>query len=150
MVKYCGRPDNFSDIIAKNLFKLTSEDTLIHLGDVGFGNTTQIHNQYIVPLKCKKWLTLGNHDKENCEWYMNHGWDFACYSFTITLFKKRILFSHIPRDITDHDYNIFGHFHNNPIENCEPELIKKITERHKLFILENLEYKSVPLNELIK
>ena len=64
---------------------------------------------------CKrKVLVRGNHDKNTDLWYMNHGWDFVCNSFTTQAFGHKLIFSHVavPHDIR-YDFNIHGHSHGN-------------------------------------
>jgi calcineurin-like phosphoesterase family protein len=142
---------NFEETILKNLSKLTEKDVLIHLGDVGLGKEWFIHDTYIKPLKCKKWLVRGNHDNKSNTWYLNNGWDFVCHKFYDHYFGKYILFSHKPREIDDKiDLNIHGHFHNSDHRWREPELIDRLTDRHKLFCLEEANYQPILLSTFIE
>lgn len=163
MVKYCGRPENHSDIILENLRKsLTYGDLLIHLGDVCIGKDDYWHSflTTIIPGGVKRILLRGNHDKNTDTWYLSHGWDFICESFSDTYFGRKITFSHYPIPNIQ-NLNIHGHFHNNL-----PRLLRKewvvpdeeernrkdlagLNENHKLLALEYTDYKPVLLERFI-
>ena len=150
MVEFCDRPVNHTQLIGNNLLKqnLTQNDVLIHLGDICIGGDELVHNLYIKPLKCKKWLTLGNHDRKSQNWYLNHGWDWVGFNFTNTFFGKKILFSHIPLPDKDiFDFNIHGHFHNSNHHVDDPSWIQ--SPKHKLLSIENEEYRPVLLEKFI-
>lgn len=166
MVEYCNRPENHTELIKKNLFVFNStirkDDVFIHLGDVCIGKDEEIHNEVIVPLACKKWLVKGNHDRKSDSWYMNHGWDFVADSFKGKYFGKEILFSHCPmKDDGKFDVNVFGHFHNNLSrllegryvvegeEERNKEDLAVLTGKHRLFVLEDRDYKPVKLSEFL-
>ncbi len=112
---YGDRPYDFEGKIFKNLDKLPAEDVLICLGDVCMGNDTKTHEKYIMPLKCRKILVKGNHDKKSNSWYYNHGWNFVCKEMSDKFFGKKILFSHVPQlyDTAKYDLNIHAHLHAN-------------------------------------
>jgi calcineurin-like phosphoesterase family protein len=153
MVQYCGRPQNHTELIGGYLLgmNLTSEDILIHLGDVSMGHDQEAHDLYIKPLKCKKWLLLGNHDKKSMSWYIANGWDWVGESMYQNLFGKKILFSHIPVK-WDHvyDLNIHGHFHNSDHRKHEPELVKISNRWQKLLAIEYTNYQPVLLEDFIR
>lgn len=109
------RPLNYEDQIEQSLLAIPSEDVLIHLGDICMGNDATVHERFIQPLKCKKWLARGNHDNKSNGWYLNHGWDFVSETFVDEYFGKRIIFSHKPINFGDAplDFNVHGHLHNN-------------------------------------
>jgi calcineurin-like phosphoesterase family protein len=162
MVQYCGRPRNFTELIGLSLLKadFNSNDTLIHLGDVCFGKDAETHAKYIEPLKCKKWLLRGNHDKKSNGWYLSHGWDFVGDTFLGHYFGKAVLFSHTPQK-GEFDYNIHGHFHNNlhrllegryVVEGEEErnrEDLLTLTDKHKLLAIEETNYQPVKLEVLL-
>lgn len=144
--EYCGRPDGFEEIVFENLKKIPEDCYLIHLGDIAFGNTVEHHEKYIAPLKCKKILVRGNHDKKSRDWYLTHGWDAVFLSGELRVVTdngKMVIFSHdkiSPEKGLEYSYNVFGHYHNKwPILN----------EKQILFSLESEGYKAVLLNELI-
>lgn len=108
------RPSNFVDLIIRNLYEKVSEnDMLIHLGDVTWSSKV---DERFINLPCKKILVRGNHDKQSNSWYMAHGFDFSCDSFTLLYGGKNILFTHKPIDLDynsfKYDYNICGHLHD--------------------------------------
>lgn len=125
MIPYCGRPENFDEIIISNWNKtVTNDDLVIHLGDVLMGmNSQQRLPSILATLPGKKILCRGNHDAEK-KWgnnmnFMEAGFDFVCDSFVYDKFA----FSHcpltpLPKQANlnwqkDVELNIHGHFHNN-------------------------------------
>ena len=161
---YCKRPHDFEDRISKYLFaNCKSEDVLIHLGDICMGKDEFWHNSFIIPLPCKKWLIRGNHDKKSNNWYLSHGWDFVGDEFLLKFEGKNILFSHEPVQKRDGvDINIHGHIHNHLERLLNNEfVVEGEKERnsnwldsydkkyHKLISLEEIDYKSIDLSNLI-
>lgn len=141
IIEFENRPPNFKDIIIKNWNKLVSPDDLvIHLGDVIFKHPSEL-TAIMGRLNGRKILTLGNHDHQSYQWYMQHGFDFACDLF----YWGRILFSHMPQiplppyDIT---LNIHAHLHRNGHrwkEYAENEyFIKNASQYHLIQIEDNL------------
>lgn len=80
--------------------KITKNDTLIHLGDVG-------NPEYFARLKCHKVLILGNHDESATRFqpYFDE-----IYTGPLMIAEK-ILLSHEPVEIT-WAFNIHGHDHD--------------------------------------
>ena len=109
------RPEDFEQRILNNISIIREEDTLIHLGDISMKHAKENNSLFInaLPAKTKKILCIGNHDNKSTSWYMNNGWDFACRTFTIKLYNRKILFSHIPKHVTHPYVNIHGHTHGN-------------------------------------
>ena len=117
--RYQGRPDDFNEQIIRNWCKLVAyDDVVIHLGDVIFGLDKEKRlPSLIASLPGKKILCRGNHDPKPAEWYMEHGFDFACDYFVY----QDIAFSHAPLTplppqtlVSDGrlvNVNIHGHFH---------------------------------------
>ena len=114
MIPYCGRPENFSELILSNLSKdIKSGDVLIHLGDICIKNDEYWHEQFNLNTKgIKKILVKGNHDNKSDSWYLEHGWDFVCQTLSTKVFGLKVIFSHMPVPLSDNDLNIHGHFHN--------------------------------------
>ena len=110
-----GRPENFEDIIITQWKKVVlPTDTIIHLGDVTFGNKTFL-SSIMSQLPGKKVLIKGNHDYKHSDvWFLDAGFDFVCTSFI----SDKILYTHIPVQTLPEgcNYNICGHVHNLPIE----------------------------------
>ena len=108
MVNLCHRPVDFHNIIVNNwLNQVNKEDLVIHLGDVSFSNDLVVDR-----LPGRKILIKGNHDKKSYSYYMSHGFDFCCETFTLNYAGLDIVFSHKPLIFHEHDVNIHGHLHD--------------------------------------
>ena len=145
LVQY-GRPKDFSQILFNNLNKLTEGDILIHLGDVCNGKDIEVHEKYIMPLKCKKWLVKGNHDNKTYNWYLSHGWDFVAEQMLLKYFGVNLIFTHIPIPVAalpEWHFNVHGHLHN------EIHRGKKPSDRHLLVSSEYLNYSPISLETFL-
>ena len=161
MVEYCGRPENFDELIYKGLKEMQGCDLLIHLGDICIGGDLETHYHLNGILKCKKILVKGNHDKKSNQWYLDNGWNFVCNSFRDNLFGKDILFSHEPDITGNYDINIHGHLHNNLPRLLRKEFVNeteeernikflyKLTDKNKLLAIENTNYKPINLETFL-
>lgn len=162
LVEYSSRPENFSELVMENLKKnIQKGDILIHLGDICIGNDEQWHARLFGNLpKITRILCKGNHDNKSNSWYLDHGWDFVCESFTDEFFGIKVSFSHEPIDGVK-NINIHGHFHNNLhrllegkyVVEGEKERNEKVlailTKNHKLLAIENTKYKPVLLQDFL-
>ena len=138
---YCQRPDDFEQKIVSGWNFLNKQHILIHLGDICVGRETEAHEKYILPLKCKKILVRGNHDRKSSTWYMEHGWDWVCNSMTLERQNKKILFSHDPKVWDGYwDVNFHGHFHNANHRRWEAELKNDLLKGQRLLALEYNNY----------
>ena len=147
--EYCGRPDNYEQLIQNSLKNLKPNHMLIHLGDIAWHKDKAIHEKYIMPLKCKKILVIGNHDSKSYNWYMRHGWDFVCDSFTMEKHGLTIVFTHEPKAWDGYfDVNIHGHLHNSQ-HHLENELKGIYRHGQYLVCIEDLKYKLKPLDEIL-
>lgn len=145
MGQFCGRPDDFTERIIKNIKHIVRLcDEIIFLGDVIFGNQEQLRD-IIVPLPGRKILTKGNHDRHSDTWFYNAGFDFVCDRIII---GKTVL-SHFPVNIEEGQINIHGHFHNVPAKRWEPYLAERLTDSHYLCSLEIADYKPILLHSAI-
>ena len=152
MIEYCGRPENYEQLLYSSMKNVPEDSILIHLGDICIGNDLEVHEKYIKPLKCKKWLIKGNHDRKSDSWYYEHGWDVVCKSMTLVRFNKNIIFTHKPTIIINEKretINIHGHFHNTNHRLQEKELKEIITNNHKLLAVEYTNYSVVDLEKFI-
>ncbi len=147
MIEYCNRPPDYEARLFKSLMEIPAEDVLIHLGDILIGRDEEMHETYIKPLRCRKWLAKGNHDHKSYSWYLTHGWDFVAEEIKLKFSGKKIVFTHIPVPIrSDFDLNIHGHFHNTNHRSQEPEIVAFYRpEQHKLVSSEHLNYKPITL-----
>lgn len=160
MIPYCGRPENFTDIELKNFKKIPAEDMLIHLGDICIGKDEMWHSK-IQEIPCRKILVRGNHDEKSNSWYLSHGWDFVCETFTLKFHKKKIIFSHQPQQLGRNDFNIHGHFHNllnrtqarKWVDESEKyqlnHKLEDLTMNHLNFSIEEANYKPLKLETFI-
>lgn len=140
---HCSRPDGFEEIILNNIKNTVSEnDVLIHLGDVAWSEQSMWNLKLASVSPFKRWLMLGNHDKQSRSWYYKRGWSFVGESCTLDVYGKRILFSHEPAKDGDYDINIHGHLHNTGHHDY------KKTVRHLCFFIEH-HYTPVNLERLI-
>lgn len=140
------RPKEVNRKIINNWNSLVNpEDVVIHLGDVIIG-TNASYKSIIPNLNGRKILVIGNHDKNVLSWYMQNGFDFACYSFSWQYLGKSILFTHEPSTLHENfDINIHGHLHIG-LHRDEYEL----TDKHLLFSLEKENYQPVLLKTFIE
>jgi len=148
------RPRGTSGKIMDRLgMALNPSDLLICLGDIMW-NEYDYWSERLSHIECKKWLVIGNHDKKSVNWYMTHGWDWVGESFTLKMFGKTILFSHIPqKDTGDFDVNIHGHFHAfglDRVKEMEPEIHARLTPKHHLISLEELHFEPIRLQRVIE
>ena len=90
----------------------------------------------------------GNHDG-SINQHLNLGWDWVGWSMRIKKFGKVIQFSHKPIPSYNCDIQLHGHFHNNPSKYWEGHLKQVIDSKHRLLILEDVEYKPVDLEQLV-
>ena len=152
MIEYCGRPDNYEELLNKNLSAIPKEDVLIHLGDINIGKVGEMHERYIKPLQCKKWLIRGNHDRKSYSWYVDNGWDFVADEIKLRYAGKRVVFTHVPiAHREDFDLNIHGHFHNTTHRSQEEAIKELYTEdHHALISSERLDYSPILLNRFLQ
>ena len=119
-----GRPATFGEDILKNLSHVHG-DVLIHCGDFCIGNDESNLQAFMQATQgfAHKILVRGNHDHKSDGYYLSHGFDFVCESFTATYFGKKVLFTHIPtaHKLESIDFNVHGHLHGNT-HRLTPEL----------------------------
>ena len=144
-----GRDADFENKILESFKELTSDDILIHLGDVCIGQDARF-NELFKSLPCKCVLVKGNHDGKTLTFYSKY-WDFVCDEFMLRFHGLNILFSHKPRKKRSNiDLNIHGHLHvldrfNNRTEDgvvVDDEFgFEYDLKYHKLISLEANDYK---------
>lgn len=154
IMKHCGRPKNYEDLILDSVSNIPFGYNLVHLGDFCLGRDNACHALFgVVTYSLRKFLMKGNHDEKPLHWYLDHGWLLFANKLYMSqkIGGKVIVFSHFPLPYDgSFDINIHGHFHNAPRENWEPNLAKLVTkDHHRLFSLENENYRAVELNEFL-
>jgi calcineurin-like phosphoesterase family protein len=110
MVLNGWRPADYEARLMKNWSHLVAEqDKVIHLGDVIIGMNGTLKD-LLDCLPGRKYLVRGNHDHESDDWYMSHGFDFACQG----LVYGGVYFSHAPSFTLPFgtDLNVHGHLHD--------------------------------------
>ena len=149
-IEFCGRPENFNELLLKGLNIVPVDSIFIHLGDICIGNDYDWHRKMFYELpRCRKILVRGNHDKKSNSWYYEIGWDFVCEQFRDTIFGKDILFSHVQVKDEGYDFNIHGHFHNSNHRRQEPQYTSILSEKNLLYAPETENYKPVNLEKFI-
>ena len=147
--KYCNRPPDCDDRIMAGLQVMKMGDILIHLGDVAFNDKGEEHYvEALHDMGIFRWLVLGNHDR-SMAYHLEAGWDWVGWSMEMRRFGKLIKFSHKPTPIGEEDIQIHGHFHNAKIEYWEGYLKEIMTSKHKLLVIEDVDYKPVLLESLL-
>lgn len=136
------RPEDYVSRIFKQLMILNENDILYHLWDICIWQDKDMHDRYIVPLKCKKILIRWNHDKKSDSWYLDHGWDFVCTAIRIIYQSKTIWLSHQPMDIQC-DYNIHWHYHNRFD-------LESLDWKHILYSAERERYMPITIESLLR
>lgn len=148
IITYCNRPVNAEELIFNNMRFLTAKDCLICLGDFCLGNEAEVHTKYLLPIKARKILVLGNHDSKSFSWYMEHGWDFVCNAFRLKYCGKILMFSHIPQPWDGiWEINIHAHLHNLGHRDKE---FKELKQWHRLYSQEDNKYQPIELSKFIQ
>lgn len=129
------RPAGVTELIVKNINAVVRpQDTLINLGDLTWDEDLRLPN-------CRNILVKGNHDMHSYNWYMEHGFIFACQEFTIKYGGLEIIFTHKPKIFHEYDLNVHGHLHD----------FATVTSpcHHSLIALELTDYKPVLLDRIV-
>ena len=117
IIKYCNRPFEDTDEMDRALIKnwnetVSNNDTVLVLGDVGFGSKEYIAS-LIKQLNGKKILIMGNHDNWSEQTYRDMG--FHTVSRFPILWNDFYLLSHAPLILSETTpyFNLYGHVHND-------------------------------------
>ena len=157
---YCDRPPNFTELIDRNVKQIVKpEDLVIHVGDIGVGKSEGYMD--MVAQWPGRWILVrGNHDGKSCQWYMEHGFDFACDA----MIYRGVWITHKPSDILPAgcSVNLHGHLHNVWDGFCDndPERENDIFSQcsksgrlpqpwHRLFAIEYTNYMPVDFDKFI-
>jgi calcineurin-like phosphoesterase family protein len=146
IIHYENRPSNYESLILNNYNHVVQHDDIsICLGDVFLGNSSK-WDDYIPKMNGRKILVVGNHDTKSYRYYMSHGFNFACDTFTWHLHTYNIIFSHSPLqlDLLAHfDYNIHGHLHSGGNHRVN------LSSKHILYAPELEDYRPIKLKSII-
>ena len=118
IIKYCNRPfkdvNEMNEVIINNWNSVVSKDDIIyHIGDYGFGTKDEL-KEIFDKLNGKKYLIMGNHDlRVGKRYFLELGF--------IEVYKKKCefdkyIFTHRPIEVNENIINVYGHIHNNPID----------------------------------
>jgi calcineurin-like phosphoesterase family protein len=135
IVKYCGRPENHTELIYANWRAVVKEeDTILHLGDLAMGKSSEA-KALLASLPGNKLFIRGNHDHKAPHWYREAGFKFVgdgtgSNGHPLGSIRwdapdgTRVLFTHYPHTKWYHDWdvNIHGHIHNNGYSPETPDL----------------------------
>lgn len=147
-VELTGRPYDYSGIIKSNIAKLVMPgDILINLGDFVMGNRDNINEFMKDRGYFKNWLTPGNHDTRDPQFYIDAGFDFVGehFIYNVGTAKKplHIVFSHKPVVPLPDGVRgcMHGHFHkgssHRSFEYEESDYFKENRERYHLIEIES-------------
>jgi len=152
MIEFCNRPVDFGQrIITQWQAIVKPQDIVYHLGDVTWGSKEQL-TTIMGGLPGTKILIRGNHDRNHSNnWFMQAG-------FSAVLEKAQVsgvILSHFPAIMNQEEIdkgiiNVHGHFHNNSAKKWEKHIAQRITNSHYLLILEDVEYKPVSMESIMK
>ena len=141
------RKIDFEERLLMNINNAYKEgDVLIHLGDVSFYDHVRWHQRLMKSWPGKRWLIIGNHDDKSINWYLQQGWDVACYEFAIMMYSYLIVFTHEPTiDCKDGSViNIHGHLHTGVHRETET------SKRNILVSMEETDMKPIALKSIIE
>lgn len=153
-----GRGEGWEKELIAGLRSIPKEDMLIHLGDIGIGKDSEVHDMLFKDLhgallgQIKRTILVrGNHDKKSAAWYLEHGWGAVTDGFFLKFEGKRIDFSHKPQEpvYQNVDYNFHGHTHGNQHRDEEHKDFYD-PKYHKDFSPELMGYKPIRLDTFLK
>jgi calcineurin-like phosphoesterase family protein len=118
IIKYCNRPyssvEEMNQVLITNWNEvITDDDTVFILGDVTWGNNTNLIG-YIEQMKGHKILIKGNHDNKLQKTICDKLFDFACDQLRLTIDGKHVILNHYPFLCFAEDIQLFGHIHSGP------------------------------------
>ena len=107
IIKLCNRLENFEKLVFSSWrTRVKPEDTVIHLGDVAWGEEALKH---FADLPGRRILIKGNHDGLPDTAYMEAGSMLVCSEILIDFDGIRVFFTHRPKFGHTSDVNIQGH-----------------------------------------
>lgn len=152
IIDYENRPfagvDVMNDALIKNWNSIVQpRDTVIHLGDVGLGNVSDL--KWIIPsLNGTKILIKGNHDSKSRQFFLDCGFQMVCNTYMIEHNGKTIFFSHRPDSRPGsgekYDLHFYGHVHSKGYHDNYPT----IARNGACLCVERWDYKPVELDKV--
>ncbi len=144
IIKYCNRPFcstlEMNEVLIKNWNSVVkNSDRVFMLGDFCLAGKDQII-EVGRQLNGRKTLILGNHDHASLKTYYEAG--FEMVSKYPILIEDKFLLSHHPRQVGADLYLIYGHIHDNPLE-------QKIDNSFCVSV-ERINYTPISLDEIKK
>jgi len=153
---YCDRPSNFTELEIRNWQNLVAPEDLVIVGGDVYINKHDGWDTIWPTLPGRKILIRGNHDWHHpSAWWMEHGFDFACDTFTMdhiyfTHHPAKFLPPHTKLNIHGHLHNIWHGFHRNEPETQIPHRAGKLYHPwQRLFAVEYTDYKPVELSKFL-
>lgn len=149
MVGHHNRPEQFDRVIVDNWNSVVDKDDVdFHLSDVAFGRDVDTP-RLMKRLNGRKILCLGNHDRQEPEWYMERGFAFACAYFVY----RGVCFSHKPVTPMPPEcvLNVHGHFHRGEHRDAEyrgNDYYQRHRDRYRLVQIEDT-LAPIPLDEIL-
>ena len=144
IIKYCNRPfknaSEMNEHIVKKWNSVVGEnDTVYHLGDVGFGNDEEIQ-ELLNRLNGDKILIKGNHDLRRG----NNGWLRVGFSkvYNKSVIINNMILTHYPIEVDEEYINVFGHIHDKPLDE------KYNRDNHFCVSCDVVEYMPVKLEDI--
>lgn len=124
IIKYCGRPDNHTELIVENLRGVVrKEDVIYFLGDVHFGTEAQLRD-ILCSIKGRKYLIRGNHDRWTDTKYLLCGFSGVFDALSVANFYM----THQPVIHHNNMINLHGHLHNLGYDNVK--MFKQSYKQH--------------------
>ena len=154
IIQYENRPFNsvseMNDAIIKNWNSIIKDDDIvIHLGDVGLGDSAKL-KQIIPSLKGHKILIKGNHDNKSKNYFLNCGFEEVINNKLEVIDGVKIYFSHRPEsrpgDGSKYDIHLYGHVHSKLKDTKYPT----ISKNGACLCVERWEYKPILLSKIIE
>ena len=146
MEKYCGRPPDFEARILRSHAAIPHDHILICMGDVCMGKDAAMHATWVNKIPCRKWLIIGNHDRQGRDWYLSHGWEFVSeIPMRFRVGKEWVWLSHEPMPISELGglKNLHGHCHLGEFRETPDD------DSHILISMEKSNYAPFVLDERI-
>ena len=147
IILYENRPFSSADDMDNNLIKnwndtVSTRDIVFVAGDLSFHSKEKTF-EICRSLRGEKFLVMGNHDKENEQFYYECG--FSGVSRYPIIYDGFWIISHEPLYVNQAmPYaNIFGHVHGNPI-------YKTVSERSFCVSAERINYTPIEILEIHK